>query len=49
MEFGYILKHIFVVKFNMEDHMKDRMKENEISNSDLSKNGDIIALMIKIC
>ena len=34
-EFDYRLKHNFTAKFNMEDHMDDRIKANEILNSDL--------------
>ena len=32
----------------MEDHMDYQMKENEILKQQSEKNGDIIALMIKI-
>ena len=46
MEFGYILKHILQENSIWSYHMKNRMKANEISNSDL-RNGDIIVLMIK--
>ena len=40
VEFGYSLKHILQQNSILSYHMKNRMKENEISNS------DIIALMI---
>ena len=46
MEFGYSLKHILQQNSIWSYHMKNRMKENAISNSDM-KNGDIIVLMIK--
>ena len=46
MEFGYSLKNILQQNLIWSYHMKNRMKENEISNSNL-KNGDIIVLMIK--
>ena len=50
MEFGYSLKHIFTEKFNMVlPYGRSNEGPNEISNSDMSKNDDIIALMIKIC
>ena len=40
--------HNFIAKFNMEDHMDDRIKENEISNSDLRKMV-ILNLLTKFC
>ena len=47
MEFGYNLKHILQQNSIWSYHMKNQMKENEISNSPLKKNGDIIVLIIK--